>query len=242
VVLTMISSPYTLGEAMMQAVAADGGNAAVDALFRDAPTHDAALLDPFDVLSGDTGAIHVAVPDLADGEKKFDSGEFGDLTWYFMLAERLPLRDALAAADGWGGDAYVAFERGGSSCARVAYAGDTARDTRQMLAALRRWVAAAPGSPAKVSLDGTHVRFESCDPGTSARVGHDASVQALQLVATRTYLGVSLLRAGAPRNLAHCLSGRLVDAYPLSSLTNPAFGAGDPAVKARIQQLAAGCR
>ena len=52
------------------------------------------------------------------------------LTWYLMLAERLPLRESLAAADGWGGDAYVGFERGGDSCARIAYTGRTTAATR----------------------------------------------------------------------------------------------------------------
>jgi hypothetical protein len=242
VVLTMIGAPYTLGEAMMQAVAANGGNAAVDAQFRDTPTHDAVLLDPFDALSGDTGAAKVAVPALAAGEKKFDHGEFGDLTWYFMLAERLPLKDALQAADGWGGDAYVAFQRGGTSCARAAYVGDTPDDTARMLGALQRWIAAAPGSPAHVQLENGLVRFESCDPGTDASSGKDASIAALRLVATRTYLGVNLMRAGAPLTLAHCLSGRLVQEYPVASLNDPSFGKGDPAVAARVRQLAASCR
>jgi len=242
VVLTMIGAPYTLGEAMMQAVAASGGNAAVDAQFRDTPTHDAVLVDPFDALTGDTGAATVPVPALATGEKRFDSGEFGDLTWYFMLAERLPLKDSLRAADGWGGDAYVAFQRDGRSCARASYVGDTPDDTTQMFSALQRWIAAAPGSPAYVQVENGHVLFESCDPGTAAHVGKDASVDALRLLATRTYLGVSLLRAGAPLKLAHCLSGRLVQEYPLASLSNPSFGSGDPAVAARVRQLAAGCR
>ena len=94
------------------------------------------------------------MPKLEDGEKKFDSGEFGALAWYLMLAERLPLQDALATVDGWGGDAYVGFKRNGNSCARMAYDGDTPQDTKRMLSALRRWSAAAPGSPTKVSRAG----------------------------------------------------------------------------------------
>ena len=84
------------------------------------------------MLDGDTGAEKVAVPKLADGEKKFDSGEFGVLTWYFMLAERLPLQEALAAADGWGGDSYVSFQRGDQTCARLSYEGETSKDTTRM--------------------------------------------------------------------------------------------------------------
>ncbi len=56
VLITMMTSPYTLGEGLVQAVAADGGNAAVDHLFRHPPTHESSLLDPFQVLAGHTGA------------------------------------------------------------------------------------------------------------------------------------------------------------------------------------------
>lgn len=242
VVVTMLTSPYTLGESLVQAVAADGGNKAVDKLLRHSPTHESSLLDPFLVLSGKTGAAEVDVPKLEDGEKKFDSGELGVLTWYFMLAERLPLREALAASDGWGGDAYVAFERGDKSCARLDYAGKTSQDTTRMFGDLRRWAAAAPGSPAHVSRHGSLVRLESCDPGTTARGGKDASGDAVSLVMTRTYLGIGLMKAGAQIKVAHCLAERLVDEYPVSKLNDPKFGADDPSVKARVQQLALGCR
>lgn len=241
VIVTMMTSPYTLGEALVQTVAADGGNAAVDTLFRDAPTHESSLLDPLQALAGDTDAVKVDVPEVVEGEKKFDSGELGVLTWYLMLAERLPLRDALAAADGWGGDAYVAFEHDGDSCARMTYAGDTPQDTARMLSALQHWVAAAPGSPVEVSLEGGLVRFESCDPGKAADVGKDASGNAVDLVATRTYLGVTFLRAGATQKRAHCLAGRLAREFPVSRLNDPKFAVDDTAERARVQQLAADC-
>ena len=242
VVVTMVSSPYTLGEALVMAVAEDGGNDAVDKLLRDVPKHESALLDPFEVLAGGADAVKVDVPKLEDGEKKFDSGELGVLMWYFMLAERLPLLDALAAADGWGGDAYVAFERDGDSCARMTYAGDTPKDTTRMFSALRRWVARAPGSPAEVSRDGDGVRFESCDPGKAAGVGKDASQDAVGLITVRTYFGIGLLRAGAAEKVARCTAGRLVRAFPLAKLVDPKFGSGDPAVQARVRRIAASCR
>lgn len=241
VVVTMMTSPYTLGQALMEAVSADG-DAAIRRLFRHAPTHETVLLDPFRVLSGATGATRVSVPSLHPGEKRFDSGELGVLTWYFMLAERLPLREALAAADGWGGDSYVAFQRNGTSCARLSYAGRTPDDTNRMYSALRRWVAVAPNSAATVSRLGTLVRFGSCDPGDAARVEHDTSRAALQLVVTRTYLALGIARSGTPEAKARCVAGRLVNALPVAELVDPTFGRGDPAAQSRIQQIAAGCR
>ena len=109
-----------------------------------------------------------------------------------------------------------------------------------MLHALRRWIAAAPGSAA-VSRNGDRVLFESCDPGTAADVGNDASLDALELAATRTYLGVGILRSGAPRKLARCVSGRVARAFPVSQLVDPKFGAGGSA-RTRVQQIVAGCR
>ncbi len=239
VITTMMTSPYTLGRALVDAAAEDGDNAAVDKLFRDPPKEETSLLDPLQALAGETRAAKVAKPKLEDGEKKFDSGELGVLTLYFMLAERLPLLDALAAADGWGGDSYVAFERGGASCSRLAYVGKRPQDTTRMLSAMQRWIAAAPGSPAKVSRDGDGLRFESCDPGKAADVGKDASADAVGLLTTRTYLGVVLLHKGAQDDFAHCVAGRMVRVFPYSVLVDPNVG---PAVKARVQRIAADCR
>ena len=242
VVLTMVGSPYALGQGLVETVAADGGNARVDKLFRDPPTHETALLDPFRVLDGDAGATKVAIPKLADGEKKFDSGELGVLTWYLMLAQRLPLHEALAVADGWGGDAYVGFDRDKTSCARIDYAGRTAADTTRMLSALQQWVARVPGSRATAVRDGELVRFESCDPGKTVRIGKDESEDALSLAATRAALGAVFLRAGAQAPVARCAAGKLVDAFPVSKLSDPSFGAHDPAVITRVQRLVASCR
>jgi hypothetical protein len=238
-----LTSPYTLGQSLVQTVAADGGNTAVNDLLRSTPKHEKALLDPFTVLADKTGATPVDVPKIKEGEKEFDSGEFGVLTWYLMLAERLPLLDSLAAADGWGGDAYVSYQNSdGDSCARLTYAGDTPRDTNRMYTALRRWVAAAPGSPAEVSRTGAQIRFQSCDPGKAAKVGKDASQKAVALVVTRTYLGLGIMKSGGPESLSRCVAGKLVETYPASRLANPRFGADNAEVQARVRAMAAACR
>jgi len=242
VILTMFSSPYVLGESMVEAVATEGGNSAVDRLFRDTPTHEASLLDPFQVLADDLGAAKVAVPAVREGEKKLESGELGTLTWYFMLAERIPLPGALSIADGWGGDAYVDFTRAGVTCVRIAYRGDTAQDTDLMLSGLRRWVAAAPGSPASVTVSGDQLDFESCDPGAAVNAGKDVSENALALAVSRTNIGIGLIKAKVPETVARCLADKLVRTYSIPQLSNPKFGAGDPAVQARIRQLALACR
>lgn len=241
-VLTIISSPYTLGESLMQTVAEDGGNKAIDALYRDTPTHDAALYDPFQVIAGDLDAAEVPTPAVKEGEKEVDSGEFGALSWYFMLAERVPLLEAVDVVDGWGGDASVFYEKAGVSCVRAAYQGDTDADTTRMLRALRSWIAAAPGAPATVSSEKGRVLFESCDPGKESKVGKDASIDALTLVSVRNQIGGGLLAAGAPADLAGCVAGRIIREYSVAQLTDPGFGANDASVTRRIQQFALACR
>jgi hypothetical protein len=240
IVVTLLTSPYTLGEGLTQTAAVDGGNSAVDRLLRHTPTHDAVLLDPLDAVTGHLRTLHVPAPALQPGEKKFDSGEFGALTLYLMLAARLSPVTALDAADGWAGDAYVGYQDGGRSCARMTFAGRTPTDTARMSDALRQW-AAASSSTAHVTTAGGRVSVESCDPGTGIRSGNDDSDEAVTLVVVRTALGVGLLRAGIPDSTAGCLAGRLVETYPLTSLEDPAFGASDPEVQARVRDLAAEC-
>lgn len=243
IIVTMMTSSYTLGEAMVQTAAAQGGNSSVDALFRKTPPNESALIEPLKNLRSKAHTAKVAVPKLADGEKKIDSGQLGALTEYFMLAERLPLRDTLAAVDGRSGDSYVSFRRDGNICVRASYRGTTSADTARMTSALRRWVAAAPGSPAKVERSGSLVRFESCDPGKGATVGKDVSDQAMNFLATRAYLGVRLINSGVPARPAQCLSERLMNEYPVARLNDPKFGNGhDPSVTARFRQLVADCR
>jgi hypothetical protein len=241
VVMAMMSAPYTLGEGLVQTVAESGGNDAVDQLFRHPPTHESALLDPFRVLSGSTKATQVAVPKLEDGEKKFESGELGVLTWYVTLAQRLPLSQALTAADGWGGDAYVAYQHDGTTCLRAAYTGRTPADTARMYSALQGWQAAGASSSATVSRDGDLVRFQSCDPGDAADVGNDDSQDAITLAAVRAGLGIGAMRSGVPQGVAHCMAGKISQTYTVAQLTDATF-AQDPSVQAQLRQLALSCR
>jgi hypothetical protein len=241
-VIALETSPYDLGEGLVRVVAEHGGNAAVGRLFRRPPTHDVALLDPLRFVSGRSRTVPVPRPALPTGAKKFDSGEFGALTWYLMLAARLPALQALRAADGWGGDSYVAYQDRGQTCARADFRGRTPADTAVMEDGLRQWLAAAPGAPDVVSRQGAVVRLESCDPGTAGQAVPGDFESALALDATRTLIGVTLMHSGASVGAARCIAGGLVQTYSVAQLTDPTFGADDPAVQSRIQQIAAGCR
>lgn len=241
VVQSLLSAPYVLGETMVDVVAEDGGNDSVDELYDDTPEHESALLDPFQVLEGDLGAVEVEPPDLEESEEELDSGAFGALAWYLVLAERIPVLDALTVVDGWGGDAYTSYERGRQTCVRIAYTGDTRGDTDRMRRALGSWVDAGPRGKARVRRSGGEVTLESCDPGSGARLGSDSSIKALKLAASRSYLGIGLLQAGAPTPVARCISGRAVEELPLSTLSGTPSPDAAATVRRQIQRLAQEC-
>ncbi|MGD9958262.1 hypothetical protein [Nocardioides sp.] len=241
VIVTMMTSPYTLGQALVETAAADDGTRAVNDLFRDTPTQETSLLDPFSVLIEQPDAVEVAIPKLEDGEKEFDSGQLGVVTWYLMLAERLPLDEALAAADGWGGDAYLSYEVDGTSCARMTYVGATRRDTARMYDALDRWAGAGSRADAKVSRTGNRLRFQSCDPGEKSTIGKDVSQKAVTRAVTRTYLGVGMLNNGFSHDQARCVAGRMIDVFRVEQLQDPKFLLEDPAAEARTQDIVRSC-
>jgi hypothetical protein len=103
----------------------------------------------------------------------------------------------------------------------------------------------SPGSPAAVRRNSATVSFESCDPGTSANVGQRRQRRLAGYCRAGRHPGQPRRRSRALRGTGG--GGTL----PLRSsrsrvhvkqLSDPTFGANDPAVRTRIQQLAAGCR
>src|SRR5262249_40352235 len=125
--LALFQAPYALGPSMVQV--ADRGKGGVDALFRDPPTNDAAFVTPSTVV--DDAKFHqVSKPVLAHGERGVGKPDvFGAFALYLVLGARLGPADALRAADRWGGDAMVSFQRAGQTCLRATIVGHDADDT-----------------------------------------------------------------------------------------------------------------
>jgi hypothetical protein len=237
VLTTMMSSPYSLGEALLAVAVQEGGDRAVDALFERPPTTDEHALDPWTLVQDHAVAIDVDEPELAEGEESFDDGPFGAVMWLLVLAERIPVKEALTAADGWGGDAYVAFEREGTACVRIDYRGDTRQDVGQMKRALTSWVRRLPEAEASVRRKGTLLRFESCDPGPQAAgVATQSSQEAVTLALSRTYLSLNLGKAGLETPLARCAADRLIREFTLEELNDPTID------RERVQAVMAPCR
>lgn len=178
-----------------------------DALVEEVPASEEQLLAPITYLLADE-PVEVEQPELAPGERRLATGELGALHWLVMLAGRVDAMTALDAADGWAGDRWVAFDLGGRTCTRVAWIGDTERDTTEMRAALERWAAAVPGGDGRVTVDGDAVVVTSCDPGADALLDTanvDAAI-ATAVARTAAYTQVAALLEATDAEHAWCLA------------------------------------
>jgi hypothetical protein len=239
VLKTMLAAPYQLGEALLAVAVQKGGERAVDDLFRSPPTTEEQRVDPWTLVADHQGYLTVPEPELGEGEKSFDDGTFGALGWLMVLSERLPVKQALTAVDGWGGDSFAAYQRDGVSCVTIDYRGDTPGDLAQMRGALQAWVAKGPQGSASVDTQDLTLVFRSCDPGMDAgRVASGKSMDALNLALTRTYLSLTLVKNGLEVPMARCAADRLVGKFTLAELNDP----DRRVAPERITKIIAPCR
>jgi hypothetical protein len=166
--------PYSVGEAFTEVLAADGGEDAVDRALRTPPAAVADTMDPARARRGDR-PVPVPVPAAPTGDRVAKRNDLGELRWLLVLAERIPSADALRAADGWAGDAYVAYEHQGRVCVRADVAALRPAAGDELIRALDRWTATMPATAgATVSRTGTGlVEVASCDPGAAALPGSE---------------------------------------------------------------------
>lgn len=204
-------APYQLGEGLLAVLESEGGNDEIDDSFDDPPTSDEHLISPFTYLDRDEPG-DVPQPEPLEGEDEVDRGDFGALTWYLALAERVDPRRALEAVDGWGGDAYLLYEADGRSCVRVVFRGDRARDVDEMESVLDDWVAEMPAGAARVRRAGNTLTLESCDPGADADVTvRGRAEDALALPLIRTFIALGISESGGPRSLALCVAREFIE-------------------------------
>jgi hypothetical protein len=86
-----------------------------------------------------------AVPVPAADGAVVSQGVMGQLTLALMLAESVDGATAEAAADGWGGDHYVAWRNGNQTCVRLAVVMDSPEHTAELGQALTEWATVNPG-------------------------------------------------------------------------------------------------
>jgi hypothetical protein len=221
ILVAFFSAPYIFGDGFVSLLDEAEGDGAVDEVLRRPPATDEPLFDP--LTHFEDQAVHdVAVPATGDGAEELDTGDFGSVAWYLMLSNRIDPHAALRAVDGWGGDEYVSYERGGEVCTAIRFQGDTAEDTEQMGDAVELWVATMPAGVASWEREDETVLVRSCDPGEDAASGkRDVPVSDLfALPAFRTAFAEGFMEEGLDRDEARCVSRRLVERLTVAQLTD----------------------
>jgi hypothetical protein len=164
------TAPYLFGPPFDELLIAKGQQAELDAAFKDPPTTDEHLLDP-PRFENKEKALDVKEPPLPDGvssKDKVDNGDFGALGLLLVLGERIDPLNALRASDGWGGDAYVAYQQNGKTCVHIDMRGDTETDMNELRNAFDQWAKAMPAGAASVTSDGDIIQLQTCDPGANS--------------------------------------------------------------------------
>lgn len=226
VLITYFGAPYAFGGRMIDLLEQMGGQRRVNDVIRTPPKTSEQVFDPRAWIDRAHDRVHkVATPAVPRGAKRIDKDTMGSLTWYLFLSRRIDARMALAATDGWGGDAYVAYREGagkGRVCVKATFVGDTARDTTQMSEALDAWAARMPTGSASVQREPGSVGMTSCDPGDSsaAATGGLPADKALALPISRTDLLTALLKQGADMRQAGCFADKVINALTIEQLTD----------------------
>lgn len=137
IVPELIGFPYVAGPPFVRALVRSGGERRVDAAFKVPPATSEDVLEPAAWLAG-RQPLSVPAP-TADGPV-LDHGVYGRSTLEVTLEPVVGGTEAAAAADGWGGDRYVAWDAGGGrTCVRATFAMDTPQDLAELTTALRAW-------------------------------------------------------------------------------------------------------
>lgn len=235
--VTEMGAPYALGEIAVTRAANGDGNAGVNALFKTPPTHQIQLLQPWRMGTAWTSPTF-AKPVLQRGQTLADRGEFGAFDLYLVLAQRLPVAQALAAADGWGGDQFMSYTSHSRVCIDAAFTGQNTGATSRLDSALTRWAAGSKGT-ARVSMSGSTITLRACDPGTASAPPTDHSATALDLLATRNGIELQVEKEGAPSSFAACFAQTVAQRFSLAALNADTLPAAE---KRQIQQIAVTCR
>jgi len=135
--------PYAYGPDVVSAVLKAGGNARLDAAYGNPPASTEQVIDPRRYLVGDQPRT-VPVP-RAEGAA-FDDGEIGQFFLFLMLRSELSDDAARDAAEGWGGDRYVAWRDGDRTCVRMDFVMDNPSENDELVKALRDWAGKRKGT------------------------------------------------------------------------------------------------
>jgi len=133
--------PYTTGYDFIERFFLDGGWASVDALYANPPVSTEQILHPGRYPSD--VPIRLVVPEVLESLgpewREMDRDVLGEWFTLLTLKEFLPEQNAQTAAEGWGGDYYIALHEDseGQGVLVLATAWDTVRDAHEFYSAFR---------------------------------------------------------------------------------------------------------
>lgn len=133
--------PYLAGVEFVRELYDEAGWAGVDQAYLDPPVSTEQILHP-ERFPNDVPAV-LAVPQVAEklgsAWRKVESDVLGEWFTRLVLEEFIGLADALEAAEGWGGDYYLALEHrdSGQGILVLLTSWDTIRDAHEFAAAFR---------------------------------------------------------------------------------------------------------
>ncbi len=139
IVSSLAQFPYLAGPSFVSGLLDEGREPRVDQAFREPPTTSEEILDPGIYLRGEDP---VAVPAPPAEGAIIDEGTYGQWALSLTLGELIGSEAGSQAADGWGGDSYVAWDEAGRTCVRMAYAMDTPTELAELERAWRQWAEA----------------------------------------------------------------------------------------------------
>ena len=144
VLLALVTFPYIAGPPFVSALQQEGGTPAVDDAFVHPPVSTEQLLNVNAYLAG-RAPKKVAVPH-ADGTA-FDHGVNGEFGLILLFEQAgASAQEARGTADLWGGDEYVAWNRGSGACVRMAVLADSPDDQGTLDTALAAYARSVGGT------------------------------------------------------------------------------------------------
>ncbi|HEX9259534.1 MAG TPA: hypothetical protein VF855_08340 [Acidimicrobiales bacterium] len=162
---TMFSARYTLGYAVVQTLFEAGGREAVNDRLDSPPQSTADIMTPRRWAQGTT-LVPVDAPEPPTGAEEVEEPDvYGAVAVYLTLASVTGVEDALAAADAWGGDQYVAYsDSSGRRCLRANFVPLEPAGMDDLASAWTTWAASRPSGTAAARTSGDRVELEACEP------------------------------------------------------------------------------
>ena len=155
---------YLDGEVFVTALAAEGGEAAVDrALLQAPPTSSEQVLHPDAYRTGDN-PTPVPAPEAPAGAVVEARSTLGAFVVALAVEDALAWDDAVELVAAWSGDRYVAWSEGERRCITATVEFDDAASAHTFVTAMRSGPAQGPepGSGADVATNGTTAELTAC--------------------------------------------------------------------------------